>query len=167
MLPHSFEPIQQDAFTRQAMEEKREEYERYWVRKTQLASIVTILTGCVLMASMLFFVNFTGIVAGVFEFLGARKRKSEFLFVSFVLLSIAIFKNLVIIYFLLALKDNELSPHINYTSSEPQNILNWVQICLYFAEPFLILPYALHKGVFLYKTLSADTIFQSEAWSNA
>jgi len=147
------------------MEEKREEYEHYWVRRTQFWAVLTILSGCLLMGSVFFFVNFTGIVAGVFAFLGAKKRKSEFLFVSFVLLIVEFLKNLAIIYFLLN-PSNELTPQLD-SDSYPNKILYWTQECLYFVEDLVILPCAIYAGFFLYKTLSADTIFQSEAWSNA
>lgn len=155
MLSHSFDAKYSDAYTRRAMEEKREVYVQYWIRRTQVASVLIIASGAVLMASMYFFANFSGIVAGVFGFLGARKKKTEFLLVSLVLLIVEGIKNVMM-----------LSCLDKLTSLDVQNVLKLVQVILYFAEEIVILPYAIYAVFFLYRTLSADLIFQSEQWSN-
>jgi len=156
MLSHSFDSKNSDAYTRRAMEEKREEYERYWARKTQFASVLAILSGAVLTYSIYFFANFSGIVAGVFGFIGARRRKSEFLLVALVLLIVEGIKNIgMIIVFV-------FGGH----SRGKRTVLEHVQVILYFAEEIVILPHAGYAVFYLYMTLSADMIFQSEEFSS-
>jgi len=156
MLSHSFDSKHSDAYTRRAMEEKREEYEQYWARRTQVASVLTILSGAVLTYSIYFFANFSGIVAGVFGFIGARRRKSEFLLVALVLLIVEGVKNIgMIIVFVFGGR-----------SPGKPTAMDHVQQILYFVEEIVILPYAWYAVFFLYRTLSADMIFQSEQFSS-
>merc|ERR1719510_380734 len=108
------------------------------------------------MYSIYFFANFSGVVAGAFGLTGARRRKSEFLLVSLVLLIVEGIKNIGLIVILYRAHDLSLS-------GPP--VLDNVQVILYFVEEILILPYTWYAVFYLYRTMSADMIFQSEHFS--
>jgi hypothetical protein len=139
----------QSAYERQQLErqqanQRRNEAEKLWIRRVLIWCCLLLITSTILLISPVWYINILGITAASTGIHGARKKKSEFVFVTLILLSLEIIKN---IGFLIYIGQNT---NLNHTQ-------NKLLLSCALIEEFLLIPPSFYCSFYLYRTLNIPT----------